>query len=64
MSAREILESCGTNKGFFQGRGFKGSDLSFTADAVINSLQSHRRPDGAVKPLFAGLAEEFANRFA
>eukprot|EP00969_Alexandrium_andersonii_P009999 436039-Alexandrium_andersonii.AAC.1 len=32
-SARELLERCGTNTWLFQGTGFTGSDLSFTAEA-------------------------------
>eukprot|EP00969_Alexandrium_andersonii_P372649 15482197-Alexandrium_andersonii.AAC.1 len=56
-SAREILGSCGTNPWFFQGAGFRGADLGFTAEVVFDSLQSYKRPDGTVKPIFAGLAE-------
>eukprot|EP00969_Alexandrium_andersonii_P307108 13575844-Alexandrium_andersonii.AAC.1 len=33
MTGRQILESCGTNQWFFQGRGFRDLDLSFTTKA-------------------------------
>eukprot|EP00969_Alexandrium_andersonii_P342329 15131494-Alexandrium_andersonii.AAC.1 len=62
MSSREILASCGSNQRFFQGKGFKDLGLSFTADAVLDSLESSRLPDGAIEPIFEGLRRECAMR--
>eukprot|EP00969_Alexandrium_andersonii_P183016 8086721-Alexandrium_andersonii.AAC.1 len=64
MSSREILASCGSNVWFFQGKGFEDLDLSFTADAVLGSLEPRKLPDGTVKPIFGGLGEEYAMRVA
>eukprot|EP00969_Alexandrium_andersonii_P149304 6601767-Alexandrium_andersonii.AAC.1 len=62
MSSGEILASCGSNKWFSQGKGFKNLGLSLSADAVLDSLEPHKLPDGAVKPIFEGLGKEYATR--
>eukprot|EP00969_Alexandrium_andersonii_P093143 4112364-Alexandrium_andersonii.AAC.1 len=46
MTGRQILERCGSNQWFFQGKGFKDLDLSFAAEAVLDSFQSSKPPDG------------------
>eukprot|EP00969_Alexandrium_andersonii_P047780 2097154-Alexandrium_andersonii.AAC.1 len=64
MTGRQILESCGANLWFFQGKGSRDLGLSFTAEAVLDSLESSKRPDGTVEPICASLGPEYAARRA
>eukprot|EP00969_Alexandrium_andersonii_P171943 7600294-Alexandrium_andersonii.AAC.1 len=64
MTGGQILERCGSNQWFFQGKGFEDLDLSFAAEAVLDSLESSKLPDGTVKPIFASLGPEYAARLS
>eukprot|EP00969_Alexandrium_andersonii_P313927 13868724-Alexandrium_andersonii.AAC.1 len=62
MSNPEILEKAGSNKWFFQGKGFGGMDMSLAAEHVLATLESSRLPDGATRPIVDGSGREFVFR--